>query len=154
MIKALIKLLVVGSGCSTIAVMSTSYASIDADHGKLSKSSEPKRIKIDRIQTYGDIEAFGKQKGCAFRIIDNTNKNKPEEYPIAEFLANRKSNELSDFEKTVVKVANDAGKYCGTNFPVMAIFYNSDEKIEISKRFTLNRIPLINGKLQTSEKAF
>lgn len=151
MVKDLVKLLIVGSGCTSVAVISTSYAGVDGDNGKLLTGNENKESRITEIKSYGDIEAYGNQNKCAFRIIDETEEGgKAKEYSLGEFWV-AKEKEIKNLESRVVEVAKKVKGYCGVNSSVIGIFYNNNKKQPPEKEFMLKADPLIKDNPKKAE---
>lgn len=148
MIKEILSTVIVGGSCSTLAVLSTSFSSIDGDSGTTNLANYKKK-EIKTIETFGDIEAFGRQKGCAYRIVDKTEEGKPKEYSLSEF-SFVKEKEINDLQKDILEVAKKTVTYCGKDASVMAIFYVKEDKKPqekpVKKIFRLQRdTALINN---------
>ncbi|OAL10153.1 hypothetical protein A6V39_04540 [Candidatus Mycoplasma haematobovis] len=142
MVKEIVKLLIVGSGCSGVAIVSTTFSGIDDSFDKLTgRNQRGEYKKIEKISSYGEIEAFDEQNGCVFRIVDET-ESIPKDYSLADFLATKKK-DIPNLESEVAKVAESGRNYCGKEVPVMAIFYVTERsdapKNAVKKVFKLKR---------------
>ncbi|OAL10151.1 hypothetical protein A6V39_04530 [Candidatus Mycoplasma haematobovis] len=127
MIKPILSTLAIGGGCSGVAIVSTSFSNIDENDEITLRYTEDKGRKITTIQTYGEIEAFGQQNGCLFRIVDDKYPNNVKEYSLEEFWMEHNKT-FTDLETKAVAVAKSAQPYCKDFGPVFAIFYDSDKK--------------------------